>query len=101
MNGRAARRLIFRSGKIQTRGGPGPEPEYEVTFIDMPNMVRKMIQEPNNVLWRMAENKIIPSGNNYYLLQFGYLSGLCERYIRDLSARFRPRDQEAKNDGCA
>ncbi len=62
-------------------------PDYEIKFIDLLGTVRHMVNDSNDVLGLLIENKIDQTGNTYYLFKFGYLFGLIERSVRNLTSK--------------
>jgi len=88
--GSSARRLVFADGRIGAPRGEGPAPDYELILLDPAGVVKRMYENPDDMIKLLMENKIDQSGNNFYLFKFGYLLGLCERYFRDLAGSVRP-----------
>jgi hypothetical protein len=88
--GTRARRLIFSAGRIATRGGPVPSPDYELILLDPWGVLRQLLKNPNDLIRLLMENKIDQHGNNYFLFKFGYLLGLCERWFREAMEKLAP-----------
>ena len=81
--GRAARRLLFDGGRVRTSGARAGEPDYSVTFVDLPGALSQLARSPGDVLRLQLENKVQPAGNVYYLFQLGYLLGLAARQLEE------------------
>ena len=82
--GSAVRRLIFSGGRIRTRLGAAEEPDYELALIEPVGVVRCLVNNPDDMIKLLMENKIDQQGNNFYLFKFGYLLGLCDRYFQEV-----------------
>ncbi len=97
----SARRLVISKGRIKTHGGACESPDYEIEFIDLPGALRHMFGDSNDVMGLVIENKIDQKGNVYYLFQFGYLFGLIEHWLRELTHKIHPRRRAAEDAGRA
>ena len=81
----ACRCLVFTSGRVKTRHGFTTTADYEIVLLDPAAVVKQLLDNPNDMLRLLLENKIDQYGNNYYLFKYGYLWGLCSRYFSDLA----------------
>ncbi len=88
--GSTGRRLIFSGGRISTRMGFSPSPDYELVLIDPLGALRQLFKNPDDMIRLLMENKIDQRGNNYYLFKYGYLLGLCERFFRESIEKYTP-----------
>ncbi len=86
-SGRASRSLILRGGRARTRNRLKAAPDFTLHFLDLDGALRTLSKEPESVLRLLSEGRIRQEGNDYYLFQFGYLVGLCERRLRDAAAK--------------
>ena len=73
----ASVQLVFDRGNIELYYVEKFDPDFEINFLDLPGVLKSMKENPGDVMRLMLENKIAKKGNNYYLLKFGYLIGLC------------------------
>ncbi len=86
----AGRTLIFSGGRITTRRGFSPSPDYEIVLLDPRGAFRQLFKNPDDMIRLLMENKIDQRGNNYYLFKYGYLLGLCERFLRESIEKYTP-----------
>ena len=86
-SGRASRVLVLENDRARTRFRPRTVPDFTLHFLDLDGALRTMSREPEGVLRLLSEGRIRQEGNDYYLFQFGYLVGLCERRLRDVTAK--------------
>ncbi len=92
--GATGRLLIFSDGRITTRRGIVPEPDYEIDLIDPLGVLKRLAKNPDDVIKLLMENKIDQRGNNFYLFKFGYLLGLCQRWFQELWERISPHSDK-------
>ena len=88
--GSMGRLLIFSNGRIITRRGIIPDPDYELDLINPLGVLKRLVRNPDDLIKLLMENKIGQRGNNYFLFKFGYLLGLCQRWLLDLTERLTP-----------
>ncbi len=81
----AARSLVFGRGRIRTRRGADGSPDYEIALLDPPGALKGILENPNDLITLVVENKINQQGNLFYLYKIGYLIGLAEARFRSLS----------------
>lgn len=94
----AGRTLTFSGGRLSTRNGIASDADYELVLVDPPGVVKRMIENPDDMIKLLMENKIDQRGNNYFLFRYGYLLGLCDRFFREQLARL-PFGKKAKAAG--
>lgn len=86
----ASLQLIFAGGDI-TLSRKRRTPDFSIDFVDLPGAIEAMKNDPGNVLRLLLENKITKSGNNYYLMKFGYLTSLSERFFDERATLVKSR----------
>lgn len=87
-SGNTSRIVVFNGNSIKTRRGvPGDSHNFEIAFTDLPGALSYMAKYPNDPITLIMENKIVQSGNLFYLYKFGYLAGLCESIATGLFRR--------------
>jgi len=94
--GKMGRLLIFSDGRIFTRRGIVPNPDYELDLIDPAGVLKRLTKNPDDLIKLLMENKIDQRGNNFYLFKFGYLLGLCQRWFQELRERVRPHSSKTR-----
>jgi len=85
--GTAARQLVFSKGKVLSRRGSGLNPDFTLTFVDLPGALRHLAARPHDVLQLMIDNRIRQSGNKFFIFKLGYLAALTEDELRRQAAR--------------
>lgn len=81
----SARTLLFSRGRIRTRKGVGPSPDYEIVILDPPGALKTLMKNPDDLLTLIVENKINQKGNLFFLYKLGYLVGLCNARLGGLT----------------
>jgi hypothetical protein len=79
----SVRQMVFDRGKILIREKWRDQPDFELTFIDLPGAVSLLKDHPGDMIRLLLENKIHKRGNMYFLFKLGYLFGLCQRVLDD------------------
>lgn len=74
--------LVFADGNVSP-GWARRDADFTIELLDLPGIVEMMKQDPGNMMRLLLENKITKNGNNYYLMKFGYLASLCERFVTE------------------
>ncbi len=78
---RSARRLVIADGRVRSSAGLCTDPDFEVVFVDLEGALRRIREEPGNLLSLLVENKIEQRGNTYYLFELGYLLTLSQQAL--------------------
>lgn len=82
------RSLVFDCGRIKTRRGKSPSPDFEILILDPLGVLVSMSNNPDDLYTLVMENKINQSGNLFFLYKFGFLAGLCNRRFQDITKKF-------------
>jgi hypothetical protein len=83
----SSRSMIFDHGRIRTRRGDTGSPDYEILLLDPPGALKAVLENPNDLVSLVVENKINQRGNLFFLYKLGYLAGLIEARFRSLVDR--------------
>ncbi|MBU1669974.1 MAG: hypothetical protein KKF41_03440 [Actinobacteria bacterium] len=75
------RTLVFGRGRIRTRRGRAPSPDFEISILDPPGALRAILRNPDDPISLVVQNKIEQSGNLFFLYKLGSLFGLSRAYL--------------------
>ncbi len=87
--GAASRQLIVGDGRIRTRAGRCAKPDCEIVFYDLSATLKHIREQPDDRFGRLSDNRIEQIGNKFYVFKLGYLGGLCEKRLRDLTSKMK------------